>query len=111
MSYKRVVEKNGKKYGPYIYESYRDKDGNVRKKYLGKLDKKKERAVFSFFVVGILIVAFILGLSYTTYLAFGGEVSGGIFDNVGSFLSASYNGFTGFAIGTNNTNSDRKSVV
>ncbi len=24
MSYKRVVERNGKKYGPYRYESYRD---------------------------------------------------------------------------------------
>ena len=46
MSYKRVVRKEGKTYGPYRYESYRDKDGKVKKRYLGKIEDRKEK-VFS----------------------------------------------------------------
>lgn len=42
MSYERVVIKRGKCYGPYLYESYRDKDGKVKKRYLGKLKKPKK---------------------------------------------------------------------
>ncbi|MCK4997743.1 hypothetical protein KAS08_05565 [Candidatus Pacearchaeota archaeon] len=41
MSYKRVVTKKGKTYGPYKYESYRDENGVVKKRYLGKAEEKK----------------------------------------------------------------------
>ena len=55
MSYKRFVYKNGKVYGPYIYESYRDKDGRVKKRYLGKLNEKKGflSKFFSIFLSGL----------------------------------------------------------
>ena len=40
MAYKKYHYRNGKKYGPYLYESYRDENGKVRKKYIGSKDKK-----------------------------------------------------------------------
>ena len=55
MVHKRYVYKNGKKYGPYYYHSYRDKDGKVKKHYIkdlqiiegsGKLD-------FLWFFIGL----------------------------------------------------------
>jgi len=35
MAYKRYFYRNGKKIGPYYYESYRDKTGKVKKRYVG----------------------------------------------------------------------------
>jgi len=35
VAYKRYFYRNGKKFGPYYYESYRDKSGKVRKRYVG----------------------------------------------------------------------------
>ena len=42
MAYKRFFHRNGKVFGPYYYESYRDKNGKVRKRYVSAkyLDKK-----------------------------------------------------------------------
>ena len=42
MAYKRYVYKKGKKFGPYYYESYRDKNGVVKKKYVGTTPPKKD---------------------------------------------------------------------
>ena len=70
MSYKRVIKKRGKTYGPYVYESYRDEKGIVRKRYLGKkqprINKQKK------FLLGVLFLfalSFIF-LSYTTNFSF-----------------------------------------
>ncbi len=41
MAYKRYFYKNGKVFGPYYYESYRDETGKVRKKYVGLVDPNK----------------------------------------------------------------------
>jgi hypothetical protein len=38
MAYKRYFYRNGKKFGPYYYESYRDENGKVKKKYVGTED-------------------------------------------------------------------------
>ena len=60
MGYKRFVEKRGKNYGPYVYESYRDSEGNVKKRYLGKAEKEKGKSgVF----LGILAAAFVLAIA------------------------------------------------
>ena len=67
MSYKRVVEKRGKSYGPYLYESYRDENGKVKKRYLGKQEdvKKGELLSFSFFViVGILSLVVLIKIIF-----------------------------------------------
>jgi hypothetical protein len=59
MSHKRVVEKGGKTYGPYLYESYRDEDGKVKKRYLGKVVEQNDT---SRFVIGFLVIALIVCL-------------------------------------------------
>jgi len=46
MVHKRYVMKNGKLHGPYIYHSYRDKDGKVKKRYLGKHVEISKAGVF-----------------------------------------------------------------
>jgi len=35
MAYKRFFYRNGKRFGPYYYESYRDKSGKIKKRYIG----------------------------------------------------------------------------
>ena len=42
MAYKRYFYKNGKVFGPYYYESYRDETGKVRKKYVGLVDPNEK---------------------------------------------------------------------
>jgi len=69
MGYKRIIEKKGESYGPYIYESYRDKGGNVKKRYLGKAktENQNRKSIFIFVVSIIFIVTFLyLGVGYTT---------------------------------------------
>ena len=46
MAYKRYFYKNGKVFGPYYYESYRDENGKVRKKYVGLVDPEKNKKDF-----------------------------------------------------------------
>ena len=41
MVYKKFIKRGGKTFGPYYYESYRDNNGKVRKKYLGVVNPKK----------------------------------------------------------------------
>jgi uncharacterized membrane protein len=36
MVYKKFIRRNGKSYGPYYYESYRDENGNVVNRYVSK---------------------------------------------------------------------------
>ncbi|PIN90659.1 hypothetical protein COU61_02510, partial [Candidatus Pacearchaeota archaeon CG10_big_fil_rev_8_21_14_0_10_35_13] len=52
MVYKKYIYKNGKKHGPYYYESYREGD-KVKKRYIGTTlpkneDKKKKNKKFSY---------------------------------------------------------------
>ncbi len=45
MAYARYFKRNGKTFGPYYYESYRDENGKVKKRYVGtvdSIDKLKE---------------------------------------------------------------------
>jgi len=45
MAYKKYIYRNGKKFGPYYYESYRDASGKVRKKYKGTTNPDKEKSL------------------------------------------------------------------
>ena len=65
MGHKRYVVKNGKAYGPYVYESYRDADGNVKKRYLGR-HKEEKRANLSF----VLIMTLLMFLSLFMLVSF-----------------------------------------
>ena len=52
MAYKKFIKRGGKSFGPYYYESYRDKNGIVKKRYLGVVDpdggKKKAGSLGKF---------------------------------------------------------------
>ena len=48
MVFAKYVLKNGKKIGPYYYESVRGKDGKIRTKYLGKNPKKSLISIKNF---------------------------------------------------------------
>ena len=99
MSYKRVVKKKGKSYGPYIYESYRDESGKVKKRYLGKLEDKKV-SLSLFFLVGFLVFGLVVGSGYTTDILFNeGEVSGSIINSIKDSFSSVKDGFTGLVVG------------
>jgi hypothetical protein len=74
MSYKRVVEKRGKSYGPYVYESYRDKDGKVKKRYLGKASRKTSSLKYFYFAVAVLAFFLFLIIGYSTF--FNGQGNG-----------------------------------
>ena len=98
MSYKRVVEKKGKSYGPYIYESYRDENGKVKKRYLGKLEEKKNQLSL-FLTVGFLALVLIIGGGYTTDLFLNeGRVSENIVGSVEGFSSGVVSGITGLVV-------------
>jgi len=51
MAYKRYIKRNGKVYGPYIYKSIRDENGNVKSVFIRKGEPdnpKKTRFRFLF---------------------------------------------------------------
>jgi len=89
MSYKRVVQKGNKSYGPYLYESYRDENGIVRKRYLGKqiVKEKKKFSIWIFVSVGFLLLVFV-GFSLVndsssdfneSYFSLNNKISGFVF--------------------------------
>jgi len=64
MVYKRYIKKNGKRYGPYFYESHK-KNGKVISKYIGREEIKKQGINFSFFkplffILGFIILLFLI---------------------------------------------------
>ena len=59
MVYKKYITKDGKRFGPYLYESYRDEKGDVKTRYVsGPEDSQKISARF-FVLFGILAVVLI----------------------------------------------------
>jgi len=100
MSYKRVVKKKGKSYGPYIYESYRDENGKVQKRYLGKVVEKKSFSALLMFSVAVFMFFLLIGIGYTTDLVFNeGKVSGQIIGFVSETVSSVVDGATGLVVG------------
>ena len=61
MGHQRYVVKNGRVYGPYLYHSYRDENGNVKKRYLGKQHTGVKRG--ELFSVSFFILLFFLSLT------------------------------------------------
>ena len=89
MTYKRTVKKDGKNYGPYIYESYRDESGKVQKRYLGKAKEKKINAkLLSLTLIFVLFLVLV-----NTYL-----LSGNFNEWANGKIGLSIGTFTGFAI-------------
>jgi ABC-type uncharacterized transport system fused permease/ATPase subunit len=58
MVYKRHIKRGNKLYGPYYYESYRDKNGKVVSKYLPDyISPKKHKKLLLF--LGLIFVVFL----------------------------------------------------
>jgi hypothetical protein len=56
MVHKKYIKKNGKKYGPYLYENYRE-NGITKTRYLGKyLKEKKKKRWFRLKILSIVIL-------------------------------------------------------
>jgi hypothetical protein len=51
--------KNGVLHGPYLYESYRDKDGKVKKRYLGRhIGMSREGFLLMCFLFLVMLFSF-----------------------------------------------------
>ena len=70
MGHQRYVLKNGKTYGPYLYESYRDSSGNVKKRYMGKGSDAKRGEILSKSFIFLLISLMIFSFSMIFRLLF-----------------------------------------
>jgi len=63
MVFKRYIKRDGKKFGPYLYESYRDSNGNVQKRYVGR-GSSDNSIVLPVVLAIFLILSIIVILSY-----------------------------------------------
>ncbi len=72
MAYKKFIKRDGKIFGPYYYESYRDKDGNVKTRYLENYPTKKSRkpAIFLLIVLGIIVLSVVAYISIFQLIGF-----------------------------------------
>jgi len=59
MSYKKYLLINGKRFGPYNYESYRDKKGNVKKRYIGKYKDSPYKLIIKTAYIFLILLFFI----------------------------------------------------
>ncbi|MCA9485825.1 MAG: hypothetical protein KC506_03200, partial [Nanoarchaeota archaeon] len=74
MVHKRYINRDGKKFGPYYYESYRDKDGNIRKRYIKdyKPAKKDSKSVVENFKIKIFMIFMaVIALLILSFIFFG----------------------------------------
>jgi hypothetical protein len=65
MVYKRYIKRDGKTFGPYYYESYRDSSGNIRSRYLKDYKPKK-----NYFLLTIILCSVIMFLGVFSYFSF-----------------------------------------
>jgi len=77
MVFKRYIKRGEKVYGPYYYHSYRDKNGEVRKRYVGKEHTKKRnektisyKRYFIFLLVIILVLVILVLRTDKTVLGY-----------------------------------------
>ena len=102
MAYKRYFYRNGKKFGPYYYESYRDKNGDVKKRYIGKINPDKKKIPVGKLVLGGLILFVVLIVSAQVLLWETGdglrETGDGFVGSVKGFASNSISRIVGFVV-------------
>jgi hypothetical protein len=72
MVHKKYIIKKGKKFGPYLYENYRE-NGKTKTRYLGKYKEKKNLLKNPLFVVGIFVLLAIMFIGFT-YLSYNSEI-------------------------------------
>lgn len=100
MVHKRYVFKQGKKYGPYYYESYRT--GNkIKKRYLGKSSDFSFGSLMNWTGIGVLfillIVLALIGLIVRGTIFFNGGMTGRAIEETQNVNGASENGLESVA--------------
>lgn len=105
MAYKRYFKRDGKTFGPYYYESYRDKNGDVKKRYIGKDNPEKKKfpvgkLVFGGLVLFAVIAIVFVSVQVSLWDANSGQraADGGIVGSVKGFVSNSFSRIVGFVV-------------
>jgi hypothetical protein len=107
MVYEKWITKGGKKFGPYLYESYRDKDGKVKTRYISGPDDKstvtkllKPHLRVTLFTIGFLIILLTFSLMYLNYsdAKFISTENFDIESSVTGFATKFYSFITGFNV-------------
>ncbi|MBR9704297.1 LamG domain-containing protein, partial [Candidatus Pacearchaeota archaeon] len=73
MVHKKYIKRGNSKFGPYLYENYRDNNGITRTRYLGKGKEEKKnilRVNFGFSFKFILLFFFILVFSLLIFISY-----------------------------------------
>jgi len=109
MVYKKYITRGGKKFGPYYYESYRDKDGKVRTRYvsgphdtlgISKINEKKPSRVTSRKVYGIITVLLLIIILLSAFVFLKPQDTVIRASNIGTgifqFTSEIYSAISGF---------------
>ena len=86
MAYRKFIKRGDKTFGPYYYESYRDKNGKVKTKYIGnsapdKREKTKEKKSSKFMWVVPLIILLSLFIILIYNLEITGKITADIRDS------------------------------
>jgi len=85
MVYKKYIKRNGKKFGPYYYESYRE-DGRVKTRFVSgprKIDRFMNKNFLFFILFLFLIISLLIGFSGSVknYVKFAGNTINDFIEN------------------------------
>ena len=100
MVYKKYIKRNGKVFGPYYYESYRE-NGKVKTRFISG-PKSKDKINWKKWIIGIVLLLIIIGVGYYFWNNFGinsKTIAGSIisiisadkFDGDGNFVENIFN--------------------
>jgi len=92
MVYKKYLKKEGKLFGPYYYESYRE-NGKVKKRYLGRTKPKRNIFLLPAFITLLILLILAIGIYFgSTTTDVGQKVSNIVKTNL-NYLSQSISKF------------------
>ncbi|MCK4650501.1 hypothetical protein KAT36_04700, partial [Candidatus Pacearchaeota archaeon] len=101
MVYKKFIKRDGKTFGPYFYESYRDENGEVKKRYLGTVDpdkgKKKVNPTLKALLIPTVILLAVV-FSVVVYDQIESEELGDFFSDLKEAFVKMYGGVTGLVV-------------
>lgn len=101
MVYKKYIQRGGKKFGPYYYESYRDKDGKVKTRYVSPPKKQKTKipsTKLHIFLAISIVALLIFVLIATSTVPKGSRVNINENVNLADFVKNSYETISGFVV-------------
>ena len=90
MVYKKFIKRDGKVFGPYYYESYRDSKGHVKTRFISGPKKTDKINLFSskkmfLFIIGLGIIFAVTLLLFLGNLSYNARTTGRVIDSNPSF--------------------------